>query len=86
VVGIVIATVDLGTFVEISVTDDGPGIEPALLPSMFDPFVTARAEGTGIGLSICKAIVEAHGGRIQAENRAGGGARFSFTLPRDLDL
>jgi signal transduction histidine kinase/CheY-like chemotaxis protein len=85
-VGIVIATADRGAFVEISVTDDGPGIEPALLPRMFDPFVTARAEGTGIGLSICKAIVEAHGGRIQAENRAGGGARFSFTLPRDVDL
>lgn len=79
---VTIATVDQGSFVEIAVSDSGPGIEPALLPTVFDSFVTTRAEGTGIGLSICKAIVEAHGGRIAVDNGPAGGARFSFTLPR----
>ncbi|MEG3085971.1 hybrid sensor histidine kinase/response regulator [Sphingomonas sp. PB4P5] len=79
---VTIATVDRGPFVEIAVSDDGPGIDPAVLASLFDSFVTTKAEGTGIGLSICKAIVEAHGGRIAVANGPMGGARFSFTLPQ----
>lgn len=69
-----------GTVV-ISVSDTGPGISPEHLPSLFDSFFTTKAQGTGLGLSITRSIAEAHGGSIAAENRAGGGAVFRFTLP-----
>ena len=80
--GITITTADRGAFVEIAVSDTGPGIDPAVLPTVFESFVTTKAEGTGIGLAICKAIVEAQGGQIAAANMPDGGARFSFTLPQ----
>jgi PAS domain S-box-containing protein len=70
-----------GRFVEICVRDDGPGITPELLPFIFEPFTTSKAEGMGIGLSICKEIVEAHGGRITAQNNPAGGASICFTVP-----
>jgi two-component system sensor kinase FixL len=65
---------------EITVTDTGPGIPPDQLDRIFEPFVTAKPNGMGIGLSISRSIVEAHGGRLWAENGARG-ATFHFTVP-----
>ena len=72
--------------VEIAVSDTGPGIPAERMDNLFTPFNSSKAEGLGIGLSICRTIVEAHGGRIWAENLAGGGAAFHFTLPRAEEL
>ena len=66
--------------VEISVSDRGPGISPDIAERLFQPFVTTKQDGMGVGLSICRTIVEAHGGKIWAEARPGGGAVFRFTL------
>jgi len=70
----------------VSVLDRGPGIAPDELERIFDKFYRGRrgrgkTEGTGMGLAIAKGIIEAHGGRIRAENREGGGAAFVLTLP-----
>lgn len=67
--------------VEVAVADTGPGISPAIAGQLFQPFVTTKADGMGIGLSISRTIVEAHGGRIAVESCPGAGARFHFTLP-----
>lgn len=67
------------------VTDNGNGIDPAHLPKLFDAFFTTRTEGMGMGLSICRSIVEAHGGRISASNNSGPGASFHVTLPQWQD-
>jgi two-component system, OmpR family, sensor histidine kinase KdpD len=70
--------------IEIGVADRGPGVTPGDETRIFDKFYRAekgRGGGVGLGLSICKGIVTAHGGRIWAENRADGGAAFRFTLP-----
>jgi two-component system, LuxR family, sensor kinase FixL len=68
-------------WVEVTVSDTGPGIPVEVLPLLFDPFYTTKPSGMGIGLSISRTIIEAHGGRIWAENNAVGGATFRFTLP-----
>lgn len=67
---------------EISVTvcDSGTGIAPAVIDKMFGPFVTTKKDGLGMGLRICRSIVEEHGGTIRAENNPDGGATFTFTL------
>jgi signal transduction histidine kinase len=67
---------------EVSVSDSGAGILPELLPQLFDSFVTSKADGMGLGLSISRTIIESHRGRIWAENLPAGGAVFRFTLPR----
>jgi len=70
-----------GDGIEVAVSDAGHGIPPERLPHIFDSFFTTKEEGLGLGLSIAKWIVEAHRGRILAENDANGGATFRFTLP-----
>ena len=74
-----------GDFVEVKVQDQGPGLPPGSEEQLFEKFVRGRSEdaitGVGLGLAICRAIVTAHGGTIKAENVAGQGARFTFTLP-----
>ena len=71
-----------GGMVEISVEDTGVGLSPEVHEALFSPFQSGKADGMGIGLSISRTIVEAHGGNIWAENREGGGAAFRFTLRR----
>jgi signal transduction histidine kinase len=64
------------------VEDSGPGIEPQHVTRLFDSFFTTKDSGMGMGLRICRSVIEAHGGRIEADNKSAlGGARFSFTLP-----
>jgi signal transduction histidine kinase/ABC-type uncharacterized transport system substrate-binding protein len=70
-------------FAELSVSDRGPGIPEAKLKEVFEPFVTSKAEGMGMGLSISRTIVEAHNGLIWAKNRDHGGASFRIRLPLD---
>jgi len=60
-------------FVELRVEDNGPGFDDAVLPQLFEPYVTTKAKGTGLGLAIVKKIVEEHGGIISAENCGPGG-------------
>ncbi len=67
-------------FVELSVTDTGPGLAPEVAAQLFQPFVTTKKHGMGVGLSICRTIVEAHGGKIWAESKQGEGTAFRFTL------
>jgi two-component system sensor kinase FixL len=66
--------------VEVSVRDTGPGISPDVAGQLFQPFMTTKAHGMGVGLSISRTIIEAHGGRIWVEDNPGGGAVFKFTL------
>jgi len=69
-----------GDMVAVSVADTGSGIAPELMSQLFQPFVTNKRHGMGVGLSICRTIVEAHGGQITAEPNPGGGTVFRFTL------
>jgi two-component system, OmpR family, sensor histidine kinase KdpD len=76
--------------VMIAIADRGPGLPPGDEQRIFEKFYRARAaqngSGVGLGLTICRGIIEAHGGRIWAENRSGGGAVFRFTLPIEKTL
>jgi two-component system sensor histidine kinase HydH len=67
--------------VEVRVRDTGPGILPAIRARLFEPFVSSKETGLGLGLSICRRLIEAHGGAIRGENAPDGGAVFAFTLP-----
>jgi two-component system sensor kinase FixL len=64
----------------VSVADTGSGIAPEIAKHLFQPFVTTKREGMGVGLSICRTIVEAHGGRIWVDSNPEGGTIFRFTL------
>jgi two-component system, LuxR family, sensor kinase FixL len=70
-----------GEFAFFSVADTGTGISPEIAQHLFQPFITSKANGMGVGLSICRTIIEAHGGRISARANEGGGTVFEFTLP-----
>lgn len=66
--------------VQVTVADTGSGISEEIADQLFQPFVTTKANGMGVGLSISKRLVEAHGGRIWVEKNPGGGTVFRFTL------
>ena len=66
--------------VEIAVVDSGPGLARELTGRIFEPFVSTKPTGMGLGLSICRSIVKSHGGRLTSEANPGGGAVFRFTL------
>jgi signal transduction histidine kinase len=65
----------------VTVTDAGVGISAENVDRLFNAFFTTKSSGMGMGLSICRSIIEAHGGRMSAANNVGPGARFQFTLP-----
>ncbi|MEL7346991.1 MAG: PAS domain S-box protein [Pseudomonadota bacterium] len=67
--------------VMVTIGDGGPGIAEEIVETLFDPFVTTKESGLGIGLAVCRTIINSHGGRIWAETNAAGGADFHFTLP-----
>ncbi|MBK9518035.1 MAG: HAMP domain-containing protein [Anaeromyxobacter sp.] len=67
--------------VHFEVADSGPGIDPALLPRIFEPYVTTKEGGTGLGLAIAERIVQEHGGRLEVASRPGQGATFTIRLP-----
>jgi two-component system sensor kinase FixL len=69
-----------GDMIRISVADTGSGISPDIAAQLFQPFITTKEQGMGVGLSICRTIIESHGGQIWAEPNLGGGTVFHFTL------
>src|ERR1700732_3859126 len=68
----------------VAVQDSGPGLEAAMLERVFESFYTTKPTGLGLGLSICRSIIEAHGGRLWASTNQRRGATFQFTLPPSL--
>jgi len=70
-------------FVLVRVADSGPGLEPQMLEHVFDPYYTTKSEGLGMGLAICRSIIDAHNGRLWASANEPRGAVFQFTLPAD---
>jgi signal transduction histidine kinase len=80
--GVTISSWASDEFVFVQVADDGPGIPAAATASLFDLFFTTHAEGTGIGLYVCKTLVSGWGGMIHVDSRDGEGARFTFSVPK----
>jgi signal transduction histidine kinase len=70
----------------VAVQDSGPGLEAAMLQRVFESFYTTKPTGLGMGLSICRSIIEAHGGRLWASTNQRRGATFQFTLPGDANI
>jgi two-component system sensor kinase FixL len=81
----VTTTLEDEDFVVVSVQDTGPGLPADVQKRLFEPFVTTKDTGLGIGLSICRTIVESHGGRLWSESRRTGGTIFRFKLPLSMD-
>jgi PAS domain S-box-containing protein len=72
--------------VQVAVEDTGPGLDPAIAQRIFDPFFTTKPDGLGIGLSICRSIIEGHGGKLGASFREPHGTAFHFTIPLARDV
>ena len=70
-----------GRHVAVSVRDTGVGIDPGVLPLVFEPFVTGKPDGTGLGLFIAVRIIEGHGGKLELDSTPGKGTTFIITLP-----
>ncbi|MBS1177910.1 MAG: multi-sensor signal transduction histidine kinase, partial [Proteobacteria bacterium] len=83
-------TPDEGGIIEFSVTDTGPGLKDEVIERLYEAFFSTKAEGLGIGLSLCRSIIESHRGRMRAQNLYNGeavsGCRFSFTLPVEVHV
>ena len=69
----------------VAVQDSGPGLKPESLDRLFDAFYTTKPDGLGMGVSICRSIIEAHDGRVWATPNLPQGAAFQFTLPRQRE-
>jgi signal transduction histidine kinase len=69
----------------VAVADSGPGLQPEILDRLFEPFYTTKPAGMGMGLSICRSIIEAHGGRVWAAAKIPQGATFQFRLPQPYE-
>jgi signal transduction histidine kinase len=70
----------------VALQDSGPGLEAAMPEQVFESFYTTKSTGLGLGLSICRSIIEAHGGRLWASTNLRHGATFQFTLPGDANI
>lgn len=75
-----------GEMVAVSVEDNGPGITPERLETIFQPFISGKSKGMGLGLAICREIVEGHGGRLEVQSRVGEGTTFRVLLPQQPAL
>ena len=82
-----IVTIEAGLekpgWIAVKVTDNGPGVDSTIEGRLFEPFLTTKPDGMGLGLLVTRSIIEAHGGKIRSDTKAGGGATFIFTLPAD---
>ena len=78
---VVEGTLDPAGMLRVSVTDNGPGVDPALATRIFRPFFTTKARGTGLGLALVQKIIVTHNGRVSAANAEGGGACLTVALP-----
>ena len=82
---ITISTTHRGDMVEVAVSDNGPGVAPEIRSGLFEPFLSTKPDGTGIGLNICRTIIEAHGGKISLDPESRNGTTFRFTVPVFVD-
>ena len=78
---VIAAVPDHNDMIAISIADTGPGLPETVRSRLFQPFVTTKENGMGVGLSICRSIVESHGGTMHAESSPSGGTTFRFTIP-----
>jgi signal transduction histidine kinase len=81
-----VETADVSAGVAVTVRDRGPGLPDVPVERLYEPFYTTREGGTGLGLHVSRRIVESHGGHLEADNAAGGGARFRLVLPRREEI
>jgi len=82
---LIATSADASNGILVSLRDSGPGLDPASLERLFDAFYTTKSSGLGMGLSICRSIIEAHGGRIWASANEPRGAVFHLSLPLEQD-